>query len=151
DPETAALYESAFEQAFNNAAEFASSEIAGGWHKVAGKGLPQFSAAFSPHMTASVSLDRVAQAIEKASSSVLFAVMELSGGGLVLESLQSLASRNNLFSYGMTQTLTGLKVYKPGGSNGVIVPFSYLKDKVPAPFREEFSGGVGEVIHHKFV
>src|SRR5437016_1822955 len=28
---------------------------------------------------------------------------------------------------------------------------SYLSNKVPEPFREEWNGGIGQVIHHKFV
>ena len=51
----------------------------------------------------------------------------------------------------MSQTERGLKVYKPGETNGVFASFAYLKDKVPAPFRAEWSGGAGQVIHHKFV
>ncbi len=51
----------------------------------------------------------------------------------------------------MTQTISGIKIYKPGDSNGMIVPFAYLKGKVPVPFQDEFSGGMGQVIHHKFI
>ena len=150
DDQTAALYETAFEEAFTNAEKFSTSEIAEGWHDVKGDGLPQFSVAFSPHKSALVSLSKVADAIETAKSSVLFAVMELGGSGPVMEKLKELPSKK-VFSYGMTQNMTGLSIYKPGESNGIIVPFSYLKEKVPEPFREEFSGGAGQVIHHKFV
>ena len=151
DPQTAALYEAAFEQAFNAADKFSSSEIAEGWHEVDDKGLPKFAVAFSPHKTATVSLQRVADAIQKAESSVVFAVMELSGGGPVLDDLKALPSKKNMFSYGMTQAMGSVKVYKPGQSSGVIVPFEYLKGKVPPPFQDEYSGGSGIVIHDKFV
>ena len=36
-------------------------------------------------------------------------------------------------------------------ANTTFIPFSYLSNKVPAPFRAEWDGGVGQVIHHKFV
>jgi phosphatidylserine/phosphatidylglycerophosphate/cardiolipin synthase-like enzyme len=33
----------------------------------------------------------------------------------------------------------------------MIVPFAFLKGKVPPPFQDEYSGGAGIVIHDKFV
>jgi phosphatidylserine/phosphatidylglycerophosphate/cardiolipin synthase-like enzyme len=151
DPQTAGLYEEAFEQAFTAADKFATSEIAEGWHDVAAKGLPKFSVCFSPHKKAIISLQRVADAIAAAKSSVIFAVMELSGGGPVMDDLKALPTKPKMFSYGMTQTMGGIKVYKPGQSEGLIVPFDYLKGKVPPPFQDEYSGGAGIVIHDKFV
>jgi phosphatidylserine/phosphatidylglycerophosphate/cardiolipin synthase-like enzyme len=151
DPTTAGLYEEAFEQAFNDAAGFKASAIAEGWTDVATPGLPRLSVCFSPHKDATVSLNKVSQAITGATSSVLFAVMELAGGGPVMDELKALPSRPKMFSYGMTQTSAGIKVYKPGEADGIIVPFAYLKDKVPPPFQDEYSGGAGIVIHDKFV
>ena len=155
DPQTASLYAQAFEQTFSDPsksqAEFAASEIAEGWHDVEADGVPKFSVAFSPHKDATVSLSKVGEAINKAQSSVLFAVMELAGGGPVMDELKALPDDQKVFSYGMTQTLSGVKVYKPGESAGIIVPFDYLKGKVPPPFTDEFSGGMGIVIHDKFV
>jgi hypothetical protein len=150
DPTTAELYETAFEQAFTDAAKFSSSDIAKGWNDVNVTGLPKLSFCFSPHKSGDVSLDKVADAIQKAKSSVLFAVMQLGGGGGVMDDLKALPGKK-IFSYGMTQTSGGIKVYKPGQSDGVIVPFSYLKGKVPPPFQDEYSGGSGIVIHDKFV
>jgi hypothetical protein len=150
DPATAELYEAAFEESFTNAAKFSSSDIAQGWHDVNATGLPKFSVCFSPHKTGNISLQKVADAIQKAKSSVLFAVMALSGGGGVMDDLKSLPKKK-IFSYGMTQTSGGIKVYKPGQSDGILVPFEYLKGKVPPPFHDEYSGGSGIVIHDKFV
>ncbi|HEV7375749.1 MAG TPA: phospholipase D-like domain-containing protein [Pyrinomonadaceae bacterium] len=150
DPTTAELYATAFEQAFTNAAKFSSSDIASGWKDIEVTGLPKLSACFSPHKSGDVSLDKVADAIQKAKSSVLFAVMQLGGGGGVMDDLKALPGKK-IFSYGMTQTSGGIAVYKPGQSDGVIVPFSYLKGKVPPPFQDEYSGGSGIVIHDKFV
>ncbi|HEV7843729.1 MAG TPA: phospholipase D-like domain-containing protein [Pyrinomonadaceae bacterium] len=151
DAQTAELYEEAFEQSFNDETKFSSSAIAEGWHDVEDPGLPRFSVCFSPHKTATISLQKVADAIKKASSSVIFAVMELSGGGTVMDELKTEAKEKNIFSYGMTQTAGGIKVYKPGHANAMIVPFAYLKGKVPPPFQDEYSGGAGMVIHDKFV
>jgi phosphatidylserine/phosphatidylglycerophosphate/cardiolipin synthase-like enzyme len=151
DPAVAELYEAAFEQAFQDAPGFAASELAEGWHDVESKGIPKFSVAFSPHKKADVSLARVADAIKNAKSSVLFAVMELAGGGTVMDELKALPASKTIFSYGMTQALSGVKVYPPGNSEGLIVPYAYLSGKVPPPFQDEYTGGAGIVIHDKFV
>jgi phosphatidylserine/phosphatidylglycerophosphate/cardiolipin synthase-like enzyme len=151
DTGTARLYEQAFNEAFDDMAGFEHADIAQKWFNINQPGLPSFSVCFSPHQTAAVSLDRVSQAIQQAGSSVLFAVMELGGGGPVLDQLRQLGNRTKIFSYGITQSEKGLNLYKPGQTNGVLVDFAFLAGKVPAPFRAEWSGGLGQVIHHKFV
>ena len=55
-----------------------------------------------------------------------------------------------MFSYGMTQSVKGFTVYKPG-QPGVLVPFAALIKNVPPPFNQEFAGGPGQVIHDKFI
>jgi hypothetical protein len=151
DPQVADLYGKAFDEAWSDMSGFAHAEIASEWFDAEGTGIPAFSVSFAPHETASVSLDRVAAAIKNAKSSVLFAVMELTGGGEVLQELTTLQQRSDIFSYGVTQTTAGVKFYKGGGANGLLVPFSFLKAHVPAPFSAEWNGGMGQVIHHKFV
>jgi hypothetical protein len=152
DARTAALYGQAFDTAWTNMAGFAASPIAQQWFELQAPGLPQTAVCFSPHRSASVSLDRVSAAIQAAKSSVLFAVMELGGGGPVLEQLRALPTRSDIFSYGVTQSESGdLKVYKDGTASGMLVPFAFLKSKIPGPFEAEYSGGMGQVIHHKFV
>ena len=43
-------------------------------------------------------------------------------------------------------------MFKPGREGKpAITSFAYLKKNVPTNFRKEFSGGSGQVIHHKFV
>jgi phosphatidylserine/phosphatidylglycerophosphate/cardiolipin synthase-like enzyme len=151
DPQTAELYEAAFEQSFDAPDKFATSAVAEGWHEIEDSPVPKLAVALSPHKSADVSLKRVADAIKAAESSVIFAVMELAGGGTVMDELKALPEKEKMFSYGMTQTMGGIKVYKPGESTGMIVPFEYLKGKVPPPFQDEYSGGSGIVIHDKFV
>ena len=151
DAGTAALYERAFNQAWEDAAGFAESEIASRWFERRELGLPAFAASFAPHADAKVSLGRVADAIAGARSSVLFAVMEMGGTGAALEQIRNLRTRNDLYAFGTTQRPSGsLTVHAPG-RRAVVVPFAYLKEKVPAPFRREIAGGPGQVIHHKFV
>ena len=151
DPEVAALYEQAFEEAFTDMRGFSASAVAQRWFEFSRPQLPPLGVSLAPHRSASMSLDRVAEAIGKAGSSVLFAVMELGGGGEVLAALQQAPSSGRVFSYGVTQTTGGLKLYKPGQGSGDLASFAYLKGKVPMPFRQEWSGGAGQVIHHKFV
>lgn len=154
DHETADLYEQAFEQSFANpsTAAFRNSEIAESWFNIMEAGMPPFGVCFSPHKTL-VSLDRVVEEINKVDSSIMFAVMELGGSGKVLEHLRALAGSEskNVYTYGVTQTQKGISLYKPGKTNGVFTSFDYLKSKVPSPFRAEWSGGAGQVIHHKFI
>jgi len=75
------------------------------------------------------------------------------GSGPLLDAIRALPSRPELYAFGTTQRLDGsLKVQKSGDpANTPFIPFSYLSDKVPAPFRAEWGGGAGQVIHHKFV
>jgi len=152
DERTADLYQRAFDQAWNDARGFASSDVASQWFDCAGDGLPDFSVSFSPHSDPDVSLQRVADAVAGAKSSVLFAIMELGGGGVLLDAIRALPDRRDLYAFGTTQRLNGsLKVDAPGGGESRFIPFSYLSDKVPDPFRKEWQGGAGQVIHHKFV
>jgi phosphatidylserine/phosphatidylglycerophosphate/cardiolipin synthase-like enzyme len=151
DATTAALYEQAFNEAFTDMEGFDKAPIAAQWFDVKDPGLPVFSACFSPHTNASISLGRVSDAIQHAKSSVLYAVMELGGGGPVLDELRNLGNRSDIFAYGVTQSESGLNLYKPGEVHGIFASFDYLHSKVPAPFRPEWSGGLGQVIHHKFV
>jgi phosphatidylserine/phosphatidylglycerophosphate/cardiolipin synthase-like enzyme len=151
DPATAALYEQAFNNSFADMPGFEKSAIASQWYDFENPILGSYSACFSPHKSALVSLNKVATAIQNAHSSVLFAVMELDGSGPVMDELKQLGNRTDIFSYGITQAAKGLNLYKPGETHAILTSFSYLKKKVPQPFRSEWSGGLGQVIHHKFV
>ena len=155
DPATAALYEQAFQQSWDNPGGFAASDLAASWHDCGGnQGLPVFSVCFSPHRKPDVSLTPVAQAITGAKSSVLFAIMEIgTGTGALLDAIRALPARPELYAFGTTQRLDGsLKVQKSGDAgDGTFIPFGYLSEKVPAPFQAEWGGGQGQVIHHKFV
>jgi phosphatidylserine/phosphatidylglycerophosphate/cardiolipin synthase-like enzyme len=152
DAETADLYEQAFEQAWSDPRSFRTSPIASRWFERAGAGLPRFALSFAPHKDPKVSLDRVADAIRDADSSVLFAVMEVGKGtGTVMEELRRLPKRRELYAFGTTQRANGSLNVKASGRRAVFVPFGYLHATAPLPFRPEISGGAGQVIHHKFV
>ncbi len=185
DPDTAGWYARVFDEVWNeknaatSAAEFAKTDLVKDWTPlVNADGLPPFQLCFSPHPKPKggtgdlCSLKKVADSIDSADSSVLFAVMELSGTGSVMERLKQEQAKNpDLFWYGVTQSVasdtgkqsgkkaagdpaaertTGVVINKPDGKR-VLVPFAYLHDNVPSPFNAEVDGGPGQVIHNKFV
>jgi hypothetical protein len=153
DPQAADLYERAFTQAWTGEAQFRSSEIAAGWLPIESDALPACAVSFAPHKKAEVSLERLAEAIRDAKSSVLFAIMEIgAASGPAMEEIRKLPDRDDIYAFGTTQKWNGkLKVTAPADPNSPFIPFSYLKQKVPKPFRKELAGGSGQIIHHKFV
>ncbi len=151
DPDVADLYEQAFEQAFSAQNKFKPSQIASRWFDIAKSDLPPVSVSFAPHVKA-FSLEKVADAINSAKSSVLFAVMEMGGKGAVMTALQGLGARAGIVSLGTIQSKSQLKLFRPGiDANSAVASFDFLKKNVPEPFQSEWSGGAGQVIHHKFV
>jgi hypothetical protein len=151
DPTMAGYYEDAFQVAFTNMAHFKKQPISQQWFSLPASGFDPYAVCFSPHADSNLSLKVVADAIAAAQSSVLFAVMELTGGGATMSDLLSLGSRPTLFSYGISQSLAGMHLYPPGQPNAILTPFAALDAHVPPPFDKEWRGGRGEVIHHKFV
>jgi phosphatidylserine/phosphatidylglycerophosphate/cardiolipin synthase-like enzyme len=152
DPNVAGQYEQVFQSVFTDMKAFSNSPLASRWFDFPndGGGIPNFSVSFAPHKVATVSLGQVQQALSNAKSSIMFAIMELRGGGPVLKTVQNLHLSGKVFSYGMTQSEKGFKVYQPG-QPGVLVPFAALIKHVPPPFDKEFTGGPGQVIHDKFI
>jgi hypothetical protein len=151
DPEIAQLYETAFEQTFNDMTGFKKSEIASRWFGARIDIGSSLSISFAPHKTA-FSLDRVAEAMESAGTSIMFAMMQVGGTGPVMDNLKKITDKENLYSMGTIEQRGQLTMFKPGRQGKPSVArFAYLKKNVPSNFRKEFSGGSGQVIHHKFV
>ena len=150
----AGVYAQAFDQAWSDpsTSAFEANSVSQQWFAAGSPALPKFSVSLSPHRDAGVSLGPVADAVRAAKSSVLFAIMEIgAGSGQLLDEIRRLPQRPELYAFGTTQRLDGaLAVTKPG-QQSPFIPFSYLKDRVPPPFQKEYSGGSGQVIHHKFV
>lgn len=150
-PEVAGLFSQVFASAFMDPGFFTMTPLSGKWHAFRLPGRPPLSFCFAPHKDPRLSLGPVGQAIDDASSSVLFSIAFLNAikTGPTREALDRLAERP-LFSYGVVDEAAGLALQKPDGSRGV-VDFAYLAGKAPEPFRTEWSGGKGINIHHKFV
>ena len=166
DATIAGYYADAFETAFSNtdrvepesshtgpeSSAFKKAPISKKYFPISGTGLPTGEVAFSPHTSAAISLTEVSDAILAAKRSVLFAIMNVEGSGDALKAIHTREKANDIFLYGVTQNESGaLTLTHEGSNNGVVTSFAYLKDKVPAPFQQEYSGGSGQTIHHKFV
>lgn len=146
----------------------ANKPITQQWFDCPNPELPKFSVCFSPHDDSGDSLTKVLTELNSAESSVLFAVMNIGGGGDVLKFLNNLdanENKKNLFYYGIIQNAGKdaegnededadngtIEMKRKNQTEEEIVSFSYLKGKVPHPFQEEISGGMGQVIHDKFI
>ena len=84
-------------------------------------------------------------------SSVLYAVMQPQGKGNLLGTLQTIAGKPTVFSYGTVETAKGLAVQRGDGTMGEVADFAYLKSKVPYPFSLEYDPGPGIHVHDKFI
>ncbi len=124
------------------------------------EGMPQIVFSHAPHKKATFSLDTLAQAIKGAQSSVIFAVMDLDGGGDVLAALKTIHADKQIFSYGISDspepdqvTVDGTTVYTPDTTTGELVYSKADPETFPPPFDKELqvTGSAAHVIHHKFV
>jgi phosphatidylserine/phosphatidylglycerophosphate/cardiolipin synthase-like enzyme len=150
-PEIVSLFVDYFEQAFTHPAGFAGTPITSDWHTVSIKGKPAVSLCLSPHKDPALSLGKIGDAINQATSSVFFCIAFLNQAktGAVREAVDDLTGKP-LFSYGISDRDGGLTVHKPDGTLG-IVDFQYLAAHAPEPFKSEWSGGAGIHEHDKFV
>ena len=150
-PDAAALFDRVFELAFGNPSGFGSDPISQTWQLVQTPGEPLLHFCFSPHASSGLSLSPVGAAIDQATSSVFFSIAFLDQikSGPVREAIDRLMNKP-IFSYGVSDSVTGLEVKKPDGTIAT-VDFEYLSKNAPEPFKSEWSGGAGIHQHHKFV
>lgn len=157
DPVTSKYFAEAFDNAFRNktsTAKFRRDAVASSYNMISDEGtaaLPKSSVALSPHADASISLGPAAARIHAAESSVLYAVMQPTGGGDVLSALRTIAAKPTVFSYGTVETQRGLAMQRGDGAMGAVADFAFLKSKIPYPFAAEFDPGPGVHIHDKFI
>jgi hypothetical protein len=153
DEDVAAAFADAFKQYWDDPKRFRQSKIANEWRVVRDEPGSRISLCFSPHSDAALSLTPIAEAIANAESSVLYSIVFLSQlTGTVRDEFDELMHRT-LFSYGVAQRTGALEVKKPDGSIGLL-PFAYLGETAPEPFKSEWSGNTTErsnMVHHKFL
>ncbi len=155
-PQALALYEQLFEESILESPKrkFKDSTMAQGMNKID----DNMSVSFSPHTTAVATqmLAIVNNKILAAQQSVFFAVMELSSGGSVTETLRNIHENANLLTMGITDLKSGtgdvkIKLYEPRSTKGVLINGKNSPAVMPPPFAKEFRIGLGHEIHHKFV
>ncbi len=153
DQDVAANYGKLFDAYWTSPNKFRKNILSQQWWVVRDQVDSRVSLGFSPHSDSALSLDPIAQAIENAESSVLYSIVFLNQlSGAVRNALDELMERS-LFSYGVAQRVGGLTVNKPDGSRGLL-PFAYLAEDAPEPFKSEWSGqttGHSNMVHHKFL
>jgi hypothetical protein len=117
--------------------------------------VPKMEITFSPHTTADVTKilggisDRVEQEVHSAKGNVLFAVMQLKGGGPVYQTLGNLHTQP-VYSYGISDEPTGIFLYSPAKPSGVQVTGKPGHVTLPPPF-DQVPSPPGHEIHDKFV
>jgi hypothetical protein len=164
DPEVAMKYAEVFEESWKDevhAPAFEKSSFSSQAFSFSSKLTPKTEVTFSPHTDqfATTILDGIVTRIKqekktgKTEGSVLFAVMDDSKGtGPVYPALKALHSNQSIFSYGISDAKDGLRLYRPGEKEGLLVTGKPAKSKLPPPFDQVPNiGGFGHQIHHKFI
>ncbi|WP_395607922.1 phospholipase D-like domain-containing protein [Pseudomonas sp. B22129] len=150
DETVAGKFAEVFDAYWTAPTTFRKNPLSQQWWVVRDQPGSKVSLCFAPHADSALSLDPIAASIEQATSSVLYSIVFLSLiNGKVRDALDALMQRS-LFSYGVAQRTGKLAVRKPDGSVGLL-PFSYLASNAPAPFKAEWSGNAGNMVHNKFV
>lgn len=139
-------------------AAFRTSPLATGASSFAGGGLPPIDITFSPHdeeEAASVLVDvtdRIETEAKTKNGSVLFAVMQLDGSpSPVYATLREVHAKETIFSFGISDTTSGIVLHTPKSKRGVLVTGKPGKAQLPKPFSQVPGVGVGHQVHHKFV
>lgn len=150
-PAVANLFGQMFDLAWSNPAGFNADPFSTQWHTAVTAGKPDVQLCFSPHSDPYLSLNEIGNAVNGATSSVLYSVAFLNQitSGPTADAFANLINRP-IFSYGTVDNEGSLELQKPDGTKG-LVDFDYLASKAPEPFKSEWSGGKGRNIHHKFV
>ncbi len=150
DKSVAGKFGEVFDAYWTAPAAFRKNPLSQQWWVVRDEPGSKVSLCFAPHADSALSLDPIATSIEQATSSVLYSIVFLNLiNGKVRTALDELMQRA-LFSYGVAQRAGKLAVRKPDGSVGLL-PFAYLARNAPAPFKAEWSGNAGNMVHNKFV
>lgn len=163
DKAVAKQYADVFDRVWNDGPtlkKFLGSPYAAGEFGFNGASTPATDISFAPHEPAVATqlMNAIAARIsaEKSSGktmgSVLFAVMDLgSGDGPVRPALISLHANESIFSYGISDSTEGIRLYTPKRKTGVLVTGKPVATKLPPPFSQVPGVGLGHQIHHKFV
>ena len=160
DPVVAKKYVELFEAAWAAGAAsgfFQKLPLAGEVTRFKSAQTPQTDVSFAPHKKAKATeiLTGLAERIEAEkgkNGNVLFAVMATGKGtGPVLPALEKLHESQTIFTSGISDTPSGVFLYKRGSKKGLLVTGKPAKSQLPPPFNQVPGLGLGHQIHHKFV
>jgi phosphatidylserine/phosphatidylglycerophosphate/cardiolipin synthase-like enzyme len=137
----------------------------GGFDKAAAAGFAELGldgidahVGFSPHSDENTLLQKIADDIDAAESSVLYSLAFLyQTKGPIRDAIAKVTTDDSIFVYGISDRKVdfgkpeeaGVDVQKPTGNVSPVYP-AELDSKVPPPFKAEPSGGSGVRLHHKF-
>src|SRR6185503_8257151 len=133
DEEIAGMYSQVFDEAWATSAKagvFQKSVLAAQEFTFATRGTPTAEISFAPHKKefAATLMENVTKRVlqegksGKITGSVLFAIMDLgSGDGPVRPALNALHKDQSIFSYGISDSADGIKLYSPKTKTGVLV------------------------------
>lgn len=162
DVKVADTYAQVFQAAWDAAAKggtFQQSALSSQQFNFSSNGVPRTAISFAPHQKpfAESLMTQLTDRVKsegngaKTEGSVLFAVMDLgSGDGPVRPALISLHNDQAIFSYGISDSVEGIRLYSPKRKNGVLVTGKPTNTVLPPPFKD-VPGVRGHQIHHKFV
>jgi hypothetical protein len=161
DPRVAAKYSEVFNEVWQEkvSEKFNKSQLAAQPFNITSATTPQTTITFSPHTEADAAkiLKGITQRIlqegakGKGQGSVLFAVMQLTGSkSPVYSTLTELHAKQSIFSYGISDSPGGVKLYKPSCRQGLLVAGKPGKTTLPPPF-DQVPSIPGHEIHDKFV
>jgi phosphatidylserine/phosphatidylglycerophosphate/cardiolipin synthase-like enzyme len=151
----AKLYADVFDASFgaDKMKKFKGTDLAIRDHPFNMAGLPKMTIRVSPHSAevATGFFKTISERIKQAKSDVLFAIMQDDSASSILDAVRFVReNREDVFSYGVTDTTTNVTLYKPHSKRGVRVAGKGGAKVLPPPFDKE-PGISGIAIHHKFV
>jgi len=115
--------------------------------------IPEMTVRFSPHTkeAATEFFAVISNRIDHAQTDVLFAVMKDDSASAILKAIKAVRDdKEDIFSYGITDTTKTVTLYKPHSKRGVRVAGKGGTHILPPPFNKE-APIPGIAIHHKFV
>jgi len=164
DAQVAIEYAKVFDEAWNddvNAKTFRGTAFSSGTFSTSSPRLPKIEITFSPHTNpdAAKVLNAIAARIQQEGAqqsggrgSVLFAVMELDQGtSPVYQALNDVHKNTDIFSYGISDNPSGIFLYRPDSTQGVLVTGKPVNTVLPPPFNQVPNIQFGHQVHHKFV
>jgi hypothetical protein len=108
---------------------------------------------FAPFASKNSMLEKIAEDIETAESSVFYSLAFLAQTkGVIRDALEKVTNDEKIFVYGIAdKEVGGIVLQKPDGNVAPVSPAALKKNNVPEPFSAEPTGGGGVRMHHKFV